>query len=1046
MDKSWAIEKLIVFFFLLCSVIISINYWYQRVSLVSRFGSKLERVIKDREKEILNLITSYKKNVAEIAYNAQFISLVKSLDENFVRGSLGDYKGTSSAYKKPEAQLDQWLNHYNHKFKDLFLINKDGIIFYVNKGEMINANLTEPSLRQSALALSFERTKITLTPDISEFAIDPLVKDPSLFILEPVFSNKKFLAVLAIQLDETHFYKVLQDYQQPGLEGDLYITKAIGDRILYLSPSRSYSNNIFKNISNTNNDMDRAAYKAAHGDSGFGKVRDKFDNELIAAWSFVPGLNWGLIAKISYTQAAQTLHFIRLLYFIFLVITLLGSFFLMYQFRNSHIMHNAKRYFFTARILKVAVWIAFTLCALFAAFLILKRLYLYRTFFGKVKESALVKIHSQAEFINQNILSIEKIAQEIANDLQTNTLKKEDISLRLARDLKEIPQLTSISVAFAPFAFDPEKRLYGIESQRTPEIKTNSITYDYMIPGSQEDPQSDWYNKTIKRGPFWTEPYYRDGKDRQMRYSIPFYNNADDKKPQGVVSVTYNLDKIIASIRAMEVGKTGYGILLSSNGTFIYHPVEQYVKNQISLSDIAREQNNSSLGQIAQKIIKEKVGFENYTEHNTKIQYWLAYATIPSVKWTVAAVFSQEALNLPVENLHQQLIWIFVMCVISLLLLALICSYNEKNRLLTTTRWAIFSSIIFAGAILIFWELIRRAPYQPPVESTIIRDQTNLDQYLEFLNLDTTAKNEQKPIVIPTGIILYTLSFSNTNQVSVSGYIWQRIKTEDRALKGIRFPEAANVSLKKVLEKEDAGSLLIGWNLSATFLQKNRFAWFPFDRVHLNMLIASANFERNILLVPDFSGYQSLDVDPLPGITNKSVIPGFALQRSFFSFSPLAHYDEIGLENLRKTSENIQLNFNVIFERKLTNPFIIFLLPLLIILFSIYAILLVTFRDKLKSDAFTALSSYTAIFFTLVILHQTLRNQYQAGELFYIEYFFFFTYITILLLIFYTLIMRLNRFNVIINKKFAPYLRIFFWPVQFGLWFIITMITFYRLR
>ena len=180
--------------------------------------------------------------------------------------------------------------------------------------------------------------------------------------------------------------------------------------------------------------------------------------------------------------------------------------------------------------------------------------------------------------------------------------------------------------------------------------------------------------------------------------------------------------------------------------------------------------------------------------------------------------------------------------------------------------------------------------------------------------------------------------------------------------------------------------------------------------------------------------------------TNKIEIPGFDLERSFFSYALIPAHDEVGLKRLKKITEKPQLHYNIILERKLTNPFIIFLFPLVVILFSIYAVFIVAYRGRGFFDVFKSLGSYTAIFFSLVILHQMLRAQYQAGELLYLEYFFFFTYFTILLLILHSILIRVTHFSNFIKTKISPYLRIFFWPVQMALWFAITMIIFYSLR
>ena len=75
---------------------------------------------------------------------------------------------------------------------------------------------------------------------------------------------------------------------------------------------------------------------------------------------------------------------------------------------------------------------------------------------------------------------------------------------------------------------------------------------------------------------------------------MPFYQK-NGAEIAGVIAITYRLDKILNHFRALEIGKTGYAVLLSSSGRFIYHPLRHYVQERMNLLDIAREQNNMQL-------------------------------------------------------------------------------------------------------------------------------------------------------------------------------------------------------------------------------------------------------------------------------------------------------------------------------------------------------------------------------------------------------------------------------------------------------------------
>lgn len=1062
MDKNNRLNKQIIFWnhrssfiigtiLLAITVAIGFSYLYQRIYSQKKLIHHLVQTSQNKETEILNLIQTYKNYLKTLSKNPELLALISRMEQTFVRGRIADYKNTPEEYKKLEASLDLLLSHHpaGNPFKDLFLIKQDGTIFYVNKGEILNANITEAQFAHSALTQSFERVKLTLTMDISEFEVDPLIKEPSLFILHPIMVENKFLAVLALELDETYFYKLIQD-SKLGSTGDIFLTKHIGvDRVLFLSPLRSYSNVAFKKISTPDKDLLTPGRRAAMGDKGFGRTLDAFGKEVVASWRFVPQVNWGLVVKI---DASEINAFANQLFYFMLLFILLCLIYVAYILILTYGIKRIKQLvarFFSPKVIRLLLFFGFMFSLISSVILMWNHYSTHTAVFKKTKEYGQSKVKSQADFIIQNLSIVEKITKMIAKDLQTGLLKKEDVGIRITRELKGSSNLDTIAIAYAPFMYDPQKRLYGLIAQRRDgNVSLQEITTDYMIPGSEKDPEADWYNKTIAKGAFWSEPYFnKNNKMYEIRFSMPFYfENA--KEPTGVVALTYDLEKIIDKIRSIEVGKSGFGIIISSlNGTFIYHPLSQYVQNKVSLFDVAREQNNASLQTIADDMLKGKSGFGSYIEKNTKLDYWIIYEHIPSLQWTVGAIFSEEALNLPYEQLHILFIWIFISFVIALLFLALLFAHVEQWNLKNARKVALASTLIFAGALIAFWSIIREESYHIRQDAIVIRDETGLDQYIEFLKVSSFQRSEQSVTVIPTGLLLYTLNFSDATKLSVSGYMWQKIKKELKIVPGVRFPEATEVTLKEVLRKEEGDYEIIGWNLGATFLQKHRYSWFPFDRVHVDIIIAPADFTSNIMLVPDFTGYQSLDVDPLPGITNEILIPGFALERSFFSYLPIAQYDEVGLETLRKKSGDVRLHYNILLERKLTNPLIIFFLPLLIILFSIYAVLLITFRGRnLISDVFTALSSYTAIFFTLVILHQTLRGQYQVGELLYVEYFFFFTYITILLLILYSILFRVSNFASFIHTKISPYLRYFYWTIQFGFWFIITMIMFYKLR
>ncbi len=1035
---------------ILCAILFGIasflcvKYCYERSSIIARQGSKLQKIAEKRKEQIITFLEEQKKQGAKLVQDQQMIQHFITLSALF------DPNLASDEYKKEEVKLDQFFNRYkqNYNFRDVIFIRPDGALFYTTKIDVFgDKNIFKEPYRNGILAKSFERVRMTLTPDFTEFGMSILSKEPSLYLVQPLFSGNKFIGAVAIWIDETKLYSIIQNYEGLGKTGDIFVVKAIEDRTLFVAPSRLYGNVAFKKISASDKYIATPARKSVLGLQGFGSAIDSLGVEVVAAWLYVPQLNVGLSVGIQKYELLQSLSITRWILCIILALLLLCAGYYIIALRNTSVIRHARSYIFAESTIRVFFWIAFIISAFFSIWLAWNHYNAYRTIFTHTKQLAQSKAHTEAIIINQSIKEVESIAQMIARDIQTGALKKEDIGIRISRDLKESPDINAITVAFAPFAYDPEKRLFALQATRKDSATQVTVSQeDYMVPGTQNESATGWYDRAIKNGALWSDPFIDAAtKKQKVIYAVPFYL-ADHDKPAGVIAIEYRLDKILAHVRLIEIGKTGYAVILSSHNTFVYHPLEQYVKEKINLTEITKNTNNAELKNIAEQIKKGFTGFGSYYDPKSLLQHWIAYERIPSIGWTIATLFSDESFELPIEELHKQEIWVYISFVITLLCLALILSHLERATIAQLKVWCILSTIIFAGAVCAYWFFLHRSDYQPPSNIVLVRDQTGIDKYMAFLEFDAAQRNEQRPIAVSTGIIIQSLNFSNSNEVIIAGYVWQKIKKVLGIKEGIRFPDAAKFSAEEVVRKVDGDEELIGWNMQATFAQKHRFSWFPFDRVHINIILGSADFEKNIILVPDFSGYQSLDIDPLPGLNSELVIPGFNKELSFFSFGTISQINEVGLETIRNVTENVQLHYNIILERKLTNPLIIYLLPLLIILFTIYAIFLLSYKGHLKTDAFKTVSAYTAVFFSLIILHQTLRNQYQAGELLYLEYFFFFAYVSLFILILHALLLRVSHFKTYIDHKISPYLIILFWPVQTGLWFAVTMIVFYVLR
>ncbi|MBN2568428.1 MAG: SpoIIE family protein phosphatase, partial [Deltaproteobacteria bacterium] len=109
------------------------------------------------------------------------------------------------------------------------------------------------------------------------------------------------------------------------------------------------------------------------------------------------------------------------------------------------------------------------------------------------------------------------------------------------------------------------------------------------------------------------------------------------------------LQEIVASIK---IAKTGYGFLISQNGTFVTHPKEELVMNETIFSQ-AEARGDDELRRIGRKMIRGESGFVPFRSILTGKLCWMVYAPLSSSKWSLAVLFPQDELMADVVRLNK---------------------------------------------------------------------------------------------------------------------------------------------------------------------------------------------------------------------------------------------------------------------------------------------------------------------------------------------------------------------------------------------------------
>ena len=211
----------------------------------------------------------------------------------------------------------------------------------------------------------------------------------------------------------------------------------------------------------------------------------------------------------------------------------------------------------------------------------------YITQRDQLADAAFTSAQSQstqaAENIDAAFRELMTIAETLADDLSSGALAYTDIYDRLERETSLRPDIDGLAITFEPFVFDPDLRLYQTYFFRQADGSFDTLvgaTYDYTRRSSV-DTATDWYVNTIDEGAQWHEPFVATGAGKILvEYGVPFFRLDDPETPAGIVSIDYSLDDVRQLMQGLDLGATGYGAVMTDRGTFLTHPVQNFVINR----------------------------------------------------------------------------------------------------------------------------------------------------------------------------------------------------------------------------------------------------------------------------------------------------------------------------------------------------------------------------------------------------------------------------------------------------------------------------------
>lgn len=179
--------------------------------------------------------------------------------------------------------------------------------------------------------------------------------------------------------------------------------------------------------------------------------------------------------------------------------------------------------------------------------------------YAVVRDQFAIDVVAEAGEFYQFMAGVEMSAENLAQMISDGEISR-DSYIGALKDLVESDGLYyGGAIAFAPYAYDPDVRLYApyyAKKDDSLEYMQIEDSYDYTLD------EQTWFGEAMASGSRWSAPYFDDavGDILMTTYSAVIYQPGAEgqKKPIGVVTIDISIDDIGLIMQSLNYG-SGFG-------------------------------------------------------------------------------------------------------------------------------------------------------------------------------------------------------------------------------------------------------------------------------------------------------------------------------------------------------------------------------------------------------------------------------------------------------------------------------------------------------
>jgi sigma-B regulation protein RsbU (phosphoserine phosphatase) len=332
--------------------------------------------------------------------------------------------------------------------------------------------------------------------------------------------------------------------------------------------------------------------------------------------------------------------------------------------------------------------------------------------------------------------SMEKVPENLAYFLEHSSYTKKELIDLIRSVVENNPEIYGATIAFEPYVFDRNSLYFAPYFYKS----EGKIKFTYLGGESYRYFYWDWYQipKELNH-PVWSEPYYDEGGGGiiMSTYSVPFYKRVSEKRQfMGIMTADVSLSWLQEIVSSIKIFQTGYGFLLSKNGTVVTHPYKQLIMNETIFS-VAEARGDARLREIGRQMIRGKTGFVPFNSIVTGKKCWMVYAPLSSSGWSLGVLFPQDELMADITSLNRTVLFLS-MAGFLFLLVAIILIAGSITRPLRSLARA--TEDIAIGNLDIEVPAVKSQDEVGKLAESFTYMKSSLKQYIKELTETTAAK------------------------------------------------------------------------------------------------------------------------------------------------------------------------------------------------------------------------------------------------------------------------------------------------------------------